>query len=560
LLFEQRVKRLKNYTLYPMKTVLRSLLSLMAICAVQMGMANNIQVNNIALVNQNTTAGLNNAANHTFVQFDLTWDNSWRISAGPANYDAAWIFVKFQVFGSPEWQHATLSSTDAHHTIANNNGTAMTIDAAANGRGLIVHRTNNGTGNINLTGMQLRWNYRSGSAIHDTANVTVRVFALEMVFIPEGQFFIGDGTLTTPSPSTSAFRTNNVGNNRPVLVNAENVTFNFLNGSTASGTVPFAYNPQDARAFSLNANFPLGFAAFYTMKYELSVQQYVDFFNCLRTDITTAKNNRNITSGQPSRCTFGWSGSPLTDATPGVGANRPQGNFSWQDFYAYADWSGMRPMSEFEFEKINRGCDRTGASPGVAVYPVNGEYAWGENTNLLSVTSTVHLVNDGTVSEGIVSTSPNINVVTGFSSGPIRCGIFASKNATSNQRRESGGSYFGVMELTGSLEEYAVQPTRFLNPSSCTSTPYDFTNTMHGDGIIDQSTGQGNSPFLILNDVNMPFALSRRGGAYNTARRVSERYAPGISSPASSCSGWNSPRATRNPTAGFRGVISNNQF
>jgi hypothetical protein len=349
-----------------------------------------------------------------------------------------------------------------------------------------------------------------------------------------------------------------VGNNRPVLVDAENTTFNFLNGSTASGTAPFAYNPQDARAHSIQASFPKGFAAFYTMKYELSVQQYVDFFNCLRTDITTAKNNRNISSGQPSRCTFAWNGSPLTDATPGAGANRPQGNFSLLDFYAYIDWSGMRPMSEFEFEKMNRGCDRTGSSPGVAIYPVNGEYAWGENANLLSVTSTANLVNDGTVSEGIISSAPNINVVTGFTAGPVRCGIFAAKNATTNQRRQSGGSYYGVMELTGSLEELALQPTQFKTPSTCNSTIYNFTNAMHGDGIIDQSTGQVNSPFM-MTDVNNVYPLSRRGGAYNSIRRVSERYISGYSgSPANNCSGYS--WSGRTPTVGLRGVISNNQF
>jgi len=543
-----------------MKTVLRSLLSLMAICAVQMGMANNVQVNNIALVNQNTTAGLNNAANHTFVQFDLTWDNSWRNSAGPANWDAAWVFVKFQVFGSPEWQHATLSATDLHHTIANNNGTAMTIDAAANGRGVMVHRTNNGTGTINLTGVRMRWNYRSDNVVHDTANVTVRVFAVEMVYIPEGEFFIGDGTLTTPSPSTSAYRINNVGNNRPVLVNAENVTFNFLDGSAASGTVPFAYNPLDARAHSVLSTFPKGFAAFYTMKYELSVQQYTDFFNCLRSDITTAKNNRNISSGQPSRCTFAWTGSPLTDATPGIGANRPQGNFSWQDFYAYADWAGMRPMTEFEFEKLNRGTDRTGASPGVAVYPVNGEYAWGENANILSVSSTTHLINDGTASEGIASAQPNMNVVTGLTSGPVRCGIFAAKNATSNQRRQSGATYYGVMEMTGSLEEYVVPATRFYRPGSCQSTIYDFTNTTHGDGNIDQSTGVASTQLFINSEASYPFPLTKRGGFYSTGRRVSERYDNIGLNPSSPCNGYQVGVTSRQPSAGCRAVISNNQF
>src|SRR5947208_2895536 len=30
------------------------------------------------------------------VTFNITWDHSWRITATPANWDAAWVFVKFR--------------------------------------------------------------------------------------------------------------------------------------------------------------------------------------------------------------------------------------------------------------------------------------------------------------------------------------------------------------------------------------------------------------------------------------------------------------------------------
>ena len=46
--------------------------------------ANNIRVNNISLEN------LNDISNWVHVEFDLAWDNSWRISSGPSNWDAAW--------------------------------------------------------------------------------------------------------------------------------------------------------------------------------------------------------------------------------------------------------------------------------------------------------------------------------------------------------------------------------------------------------------------------------------------------------------------------------------
>tara|TARA_R110000737_G_scaffold271306_2_gene278375 strand:- start:139 stop:354 length:216 start_codon:yes stop_codon:yes gene_type:complete len=50
--------------------------------------ANNIEISNISLTGQNTVD------NHTLVQFDLTWENSWRINSGPSNYDGAWVFIK----------------------------------------------------------------------------------------------------------------------------------------------------------------------------------------------------------------------------------------------------------------------------------------------------------------------------------------------------------------------------------------------------------------------------------------------------------------------------------
>jgi formylglycine-generating enzyme required for sulfatase activity len=512
--------------------------------------ANNINVTNIALVNQNTTAGLNNAANHTFVQFDLTWDNSWRNSAGPANWDAAWVFVKFQVFGSPEWLHATLSPTDANHSITNNNGVSMNIDAAANGRGVMVHRTNNGNGSLNLQGVRLRWDYRSGNTVHDTANVTVRVFAIEMVYIPEGEFFVGDGTLTTPAPSSNAFRINNVGNNRPYKVVNESALTLILNNATGGGANQI-FDPMvsttSVGTWQVPNAFPKGFAAFYVAKYELTVKQYVDFFNTLRTDITTAKNNRNISGSQPTRSTFTWNASPLTDATTGTtSGDRAQGGFSIDDALTYADWAGLRIMTDLEYEKVCRGTDRTGASPGIAVYPVNGEFAWGENVNNVNITTPTS--GDGTASESIATTS-TMNVNNNFASGPVRVGIFAAKNPTSNQRRLTGSTYYGVMEMTGNLEEYVYYTTNnntFIQ-SNCTGTISDIFDGRHGDGNINSSTGIHNT--FQTSCYYAPFV---KGGSYSSSWSVSLRSGPSTCT----CPTF----TTRTATRGFRGAVSANQF
>jgi hypothetical protein len=41
---------------------------------------NNLTVTQVALRNRNTSAGANHPDNYAFIQANLRWDNSWRIS------------------------------------------------------------------------------------------------------------------------------------------------------------------------------------------------------------------------------------------------------------------------------------------------------------------------------------------------------------------------------------------------------------------------------------------------------------------------------------------------
>ena len=71
--------------------------------------ANNIATSNVKLTGQNTT-------NHTTqVQFNVSWENSWRTSSGPANWDAAWVFVKYRVNGIGAWKPATITPAAMWH-------------------------------------------------------------------------------------------------------------------------------------------------------------------------------------------------------------------------------------------------------------------------------------------------------------------------------------------------------------------------------------------------------------------------------------------------------------
>ena len=52
--------------------------------------ANNIQISNVSITGQNT------ASKYKMIQFDISWENSWRTSTEQSNWDAAWIFIKYR--------------------------------------------------------------------------------------------------------------------------------------------------------------------------------------------------------------------------------------------------------------------------------------------------------------------------------------------------------------------------------------------------------------------------------------------------------------------------------
>jgi len=550
--------------------------------------ANNVTVANASLTGQDVTAGLNNAANFTNVKFDVSWDNSWRVSGTgtPNNWDAVWVFVKYKEAGSGQlFQHAKISTDPAHHSVGTTNGVGATITPSPDGMGVFIHRSADGNGSINWQDIQLRWMYRqSPNAVHDTMNVTIQVFAIEMVYIPEGSFYLGDGNMSF-APSSNAFRVNNQAPTIPkgyeaYLVQSE-AAITFLNSSSTSLTSAYDPTSYTSVTYTLPAAFPKGYAAFYIMKYEVSQKQYVDFFNTLNSSTTTQKSNRNIANSGSFRNDFNWNGTAGNDATllNGNSGDRGQNFLGWADACAYSDWAGLRPMSEMEYEKASRG-NAQGIGP---IYPIRLEYAWG-NTTITNLTGT--LTNDGTVSEGVPNPSTNnANALySGGISGPVRNGIFAAKNFTTDKRQQSGASYYGVMELSGNLSEMVVA-TFAPYYSSCTYMN-NFTSSIHGDGVLSTSgnanidswtngTGVGevtNSPsYSYTNCTNARAGniAKLKGGSYGnttTYLRTSDRsltcywqnasYPPrgSYSTTTSTTSATNADVYQRNQYHGFRAV------
>ena len=475
---------------------------------------NNVQVSNVRLTGQDTTN------NFTMVEFDISWENSWRYSNGPANWDAAWIFVKYKIGPGP-WMHAWLNNTGHQSCTATTieNG-LLTPGAAFNittnpALGVFLYRSSAGSGTFSCQDVQLRWNYGAND-VADNAQVDIKVFAIEHVYIPEGPFTVGSGGNETGRFVTSPYVHVPYTISSEALINV-GLTADYLYYDNSIGYAGDQAGP-------IPAAYPKGFKAFYAMKYEISQQGYVDFLNTLTRGQQVTRVRSNIYGEQVTeRFVMAYTNYPVVrngiscrptippfpaqieffcdlnnNNTPNEsndGQNIPCNLLKYADMGAYLDWAGLRLMTEFEFEKCGRG--------KLPAYV--DEYAWGDD---------IYYVHTGLLNEGTSSEIPidyAANNAGPFSDGPLRTGAFA--RATSN-RTQSGAGYYGCLELSGSLEERGVTVG---NPAGRGYTG------VHGDGEL-LNTGE-------LDVSTWPSPVSAdgaflRGGSYldtTVLKRLSER-------------------------------------
>ena len=188
---------------------------------------------------------------------------------------------------------------------------------------------------------------------------------------------------------------------------------------------------------------------------------------------------------------------------------------SWADLAAYADWSGLRPMSELEFEKTCRGTRSPAADEG----------AWG---NAFAFNAQYTVANNGQPDE--VFTNPGTGTGNclygptrpGGVSQPRRVGIFAA-SAVTKSRQETGGSFYGVMEMSGNVWEMVV--------STSNATGRNFTPN-HGNGIISTTGNSTVGGWPAISGGTEAVGIGVRGGGNGNPladQRVSARRLSGLS-------------------------------
>lgn len=456
----------------------------------------------------------NTSVSGTNITFQISWENSWNTNVAPNNWDAAWVFVKYQDCNTKLWNHASLSTTVGDHSAAS----PLMVETVGDGKGVFLRRSAVGSGNISNASITLKMTIPAGT-------YNYKVFGLEMVSVPQGTFNLGG-------------------------VGSESTRYNSIVVDATAQSSGLSAASLGGSSVAIPNTYPMGYNALYCMKYELTQLQYVDFLNTLtypqqatRTDYDpisaaythafstqagSSYNNRNgiiiLTPGSNAAIPAVYA----NDLTSTIENNSDDGqniacNFlSPMDLYAYLDWAALRPMSDMEYEKICRG-----PMPAVA-----NEYAWG-STNIYQVYNTLGgMTNVNTTSEKF-STVSNGRCAYGLGNanvayGPLRVGIFAE---STTGRESSGATYYGVMEMSGNLYENIVS-TRNAAGAAYTGN--------NGDGNLSTNGEANQTSWPTTSGMGI-----RGGDWYNAAiySRLADR----------TNSQWNNPNS-RNYNVGGRGV------
>jgi formylglycine-generating enzyme required for sulfatase activity len=483
-----------------------------------------LQATNIKINKDASITDVNATDKTANISFDISWENSWRTSTNEANYDAAWIFVKYKAKLGTEWKHVYINTDVKDYSATNDNGVTPAFSVGTTdkkGMGVFAYRQKDGNGSINWSGVKLKFNY-DANGIQDINDYVFKVYAIEMVYVPKGAFKLGSGGNEACAFYTYPKTT------QPFDVNSEAA----ITVGKKDGNLCYAKHFYCDQFFGTIPNeFPKGYNAFWCMKYEITQGQYVDFLNSLTRQqqeqrvwsgiAETNVVNRYVMTNSPTMqfrngiccdatisatdpvtfyCDLNGNGIPNESSD---GQNIACNFISWADGASFTDWAGLRPMTELEYEKACRGT-RT---------PVANEYAWG-TTKLINTTS---ISNGGTITE--LPSNADANVIycekTADMLSPVRAGFFEKKNGTNEQ---NGYSFYCISDLSGNLFERCV---------SVSNKDGVLFKGSHGDGKLDEAGNATNTDWPGVKGVGAGF----RGGSFYYASsycRVSDRQYAGL--------------------------------
>ncbi len=366
-----------------------------------------------------------------FADVTITWENSWH---NDKNHDAVWLFAKYVNPGGG-YRHAKLLADG--HTATVHEGPQLDFKTPEDRTGVFVFPAQKSRGDVHAT-IRLRLDLES------LGNFNVRqndfyAYGFEMVYIPPGGYTLGD-------PDTLSLRFGGVyqwgeGNNHKDLglyqIEREDQVIEVGREKGKLGYYHGRYNYEGDGQGPIPASFPKGVKPYYIMKYEVTQGQYVDFLNTLTSRMTMYRLMIGMKDYYEHRGTIYAKDGVYYAESP----EQPLNYSSWDDGMAFADWAGLRPMTELEFVKACRG-PRT---------PIAKGFPWGTDSR--------------TTLQRIVNRDDKLIMLNGLEESQLN----------DDNLPAFGASYYWVMDLAGSIWERVIT---FGDPKG-----RSFTG-QHGDGRI----------------------------------------------------------------------------
>ena len=366
-----------------------------------------------------------------YAVLNIQWDNAWK---NDTNHDAVWLFFKF-LRGDRGNNHVKISQ-EGHEVAMNHisSGQVIAFDVPDDQMGVFISSDSKHRSPIHLT-VKIFLDKQSFEKV-DTRSAYFKAYAIEMVHIPAGPFYVGD----VDSVSTlfgGMFQSGSEGQFDGLYqVSDEKGSINI---STERGDLYYQNKSRYSgdQKGSLGPDFPKGVQSFYIMKYEITHGQYAAFLNSISATASQSRVNFGGKDYYSKRGSIRIKDGTYVADFPNATCNY----MSWDDAMAYADWSALRPMTELEFTKASRGPEK----------PMASAFPWGSNSK------------DGL--QRAVNENGELVQLNGWDESKLN----------NSNKAIFGASYYWVMDLAGGLWERVV--------TIGDETGRAFKGT-HGDGRI----------------------------------------------------------------------------
>ena len=266
--------------------------------------------------------------NESYAVLNVSWENGWD---NERNNDAVWLFFKL-LRGENGYRHAKVNA-EGHliNTLDPKQEVNIGYTVPADGTGIFIYPQSTFRGNINLS-VKIVLDTESVRN-RNTRNALFKAYAIEMVRIPEGGFFLGDRD-TSALKYGSFYRSDANGDYDGLYelhAETQNIKIAPEEGSLYY-QAPEGYEGDQKGA--IPEAFPKGVEEYYIMKYEPTQSQYADFLNSLSEQQSHNRANFGGKNYYRERGSIEIKNGVYSAGYPNATCNF----MSWDDAMAYADW------------------------------------------------------------------------------------------------------------------------------------------------------------------------------------------------------------------------------